>query len=56
MFTVAHATLNGVLSINQKSRGLNGGVNMLIGIAGGILLNSTVLQITRSIGGGNPYT
>lgn len=56
MVSVAHAALNGSMSINQKDRGLNGGFMMLFGIAGGLILNSTVLQITTAVGGGDPYT
>lgn len=56
MMGVAHAALNGSMSMNQKDRGLNGGFMMLFGIVGGIILNSTVLQITSAVGGGDPYT
>jgi len=56
MLSVAHAALNGSMSMNQKDRGLNGGFMMVFGIAGGLILNSTVLQITSAVGGGDPYT
>lgn len=56
MIGVSHAALNGSMSMDQKSRGLNGGILMVLGIIGGIILNSTVLQITSAVGGGNPYT
>lgn len=56
MLSVAHAALNGSMSLNQKDRGLNGGFMMLFGIVGGLILNSTVLQITTAVGGGDPYT
>lgn len=56
MLGVAHAALNGSMSLNQEDRGLNGGFMMLFGIIGGLVLNSTVLQITTAVGGGNPYT
>lgn len=56
MLSVAHAALNGSMSLNQEDRGLNGGFMMFFGIAGGLILNSTVLQITTAVGGGDPYT
>ncbi len=56
MMSVAHAALNGSMSLNQSDRGLNGGFLMLFGIAFGLVLNSTVLQISTAVGGGDPYT
>lgn len=56
MMGVSHAALNGSMSMNQKDRGLNGGLMMILGIVGGLVLNSTVLQITKAVGGGEPYT
>lgn len=56
MLSVAHASLNGSMSMNQKDRGLNGGFQMVFGIFGGIVLSSTVIQITSAVGSGDPYT
>lgn len=56
MLSVAHAALNGSMSLNQEDRGLNGGFMMFFGIVGGLILNSTVLQITTAVGEGSPYT
>lgn len=56
ILSVSHAALNGCMSLNQKSRGINGGMLMILAIIAGILMNSTLLQITSAVGGGDPYT
>ena len=56
ILSVSHAALNGAMSIDQKSRGINGGLLMLLAVVMGIVMNSTTLQITSAVGGGNPYT
>lgn len=56
MLSVSYAALNGSMSMDQKSRGLNGGILMVLTTVVGIVLNSTVLQITSAVGDGDPYT
>lgn len=54
--SVAGGALNGFMTMRQADRGINGGLSMLFGVLIGIVINSTVLQITSAVGGGDPYT
>lgn len=56
MMYVSNSSLSGAMTMNQADRGLNGGLYMLLGIAGGIVLNSTVLQISSAVSGGDSYS
>lgn len=48
--------LNGLMTTNQASRGLNGGLIMLFNTIFSVLIATTILQLTRVFGGGEVYS
>ncbi|MCD7885141.1 MAG: glycoside-pentoside-hexuronide (GPH):cation symporter [Lachnospiraceae bacterium] len=56
MMNVANSALSGAMTLDQSDRGTNGALYILFGIVGGIILNSTVLQISAKISGGDTYS
>lgn len=53
---VAKGALDGYITINQKDRGIIGGMYMLFSVIISIVLQSSVLQLCSKFGGGNVYS
>ena len=53
---VAFNTLNGYMTTNQKSRGVNGGFVMIMNAITNTVVNATYLKLTRLFGGGDVYS
>ena len=54
---VAHNSLLGLMTLNQKSRSVAGGMHMVgANVVASLLVNSLFLKISGAIGGGDPYT
>ena len=53
---VSFSSLNGFMTTNQKSRGINGGLQMIFNAATTILVSALILNLARAFGGGETYT
>lgn len=53
---VSFNSLNGYMTTNQKSRGLNGGLVMVFNAVTTIVISTTILRLTRVFGKGDVYT
>ena len=52
---VSFTSLNGLMTTNQASRGLNGGLLMLFNTLFSVVLSTTILILTRTFGNGDEY-
>ena len=53
---VSFESLNGFMTTNQKSRGLNGGIKMIANALTTVLIASLISKLARIFGGGEVYT
>lgn len=53
---VSFNSLNGYMTTNQKSRGVNGGFVMIMNTLTNIIVNTLYLQLSRFFGGGDVYS
>ncbi len=53
---VSFESLNGFMTTNQKSRGLNGGLKLIANALTTVLIASLILNLARVFGGGELYT
>lgn len=57
MLSVAHMSMLGLMTMNQKSRGVAGGMHMIgANVIGSLLVNSFFLKMSKAFGGGDVYT
>ena len=53
---VAFSSLNGLMTINQKSRGLNGGINMVGNAIAALLGNATIITLLKVLSNDSGYS
>lgn len=53
---VAYSSLNGLMTINQTSRGLNGGINMVGNALAGLLGNATIITLLKLLSSNPEYS
>lgn len=53
--SVPYSAMNGLLTANQYERGVLGNLRMLMGVAAAMTVNTAVLRLVLTFGGGNQY-
>ncbi|MBU3874919.1 glycoside-pentoside-hexuronide (GPH):cation symporter [Faecalicatena sp. AGMB00832] len=53
---VAYMTLNGLMTRNQTSRGLNGGINMVGNVIAGLVGNATIITLLHALSDNPSYS